>query len=471
MMSLKLVRALRVNSSPVIAFAGAGGKTTAMFQAARQLKSPVIVTATTHLGTWQIPFADKHIAAESPASLKGLELESDGVILVTGNFDEDRTKPIDDQTLNWLHQFCGDHSIPLLIEADGAKQKPLKAWAGHEPPIPSFVDLVVQIAGLAGLGKSLNDEYVHRPEIFSGLSGLNIGESVTPDALTRVLTHAQGGLKNIPTQARRVLVLNHADTPELQATAHGLVPSLLSNFHSVIVSSLKQEKIWAVHEPVAGVILAAGESARYGQPKQLLDWKGKPFVRVAAMTALEAGLSPVIVVTGANAERVESAVIDLDVIIVRNDDWKSGQAGSIKAGISSLTQPPTSTSVATLPPLSAKQDTSPKSKGFRGGREGAAIFLLTDQPQITTSILRALVEKHADGLYPVVAPMVMDRRANPVLFDRVTFDDLLTLKGDVGGRAIFHKHRVEYLPWHDDRLLLDVDTPEMYQRLISDDSL
>jgi CTP:molybdopterin cytidylyltransferase MocA len=67
--------------------------------------------------------------------------------------------------------------------------------------------------------------------------------------------------------------------------------------------------------------------------------------------------------------------------------------------------------------------------------------------------------------------MVMDQRANPVLFDRDTFADLLTLEGDVGGRAIFHKHRVEYLPWHDERLLLDVDTPEMYARLIADDEL
>jgi molybdenum cofactor cytidylyltransferase len=94
---------------------------------------------------------------------------------------------------------------------------------------------------------------------------------------------------------------------------------------------------------------------------------------------------------------------------------------------------------------------------------------LADQPQVTTSVLRALVEKHAQGLYPIVAPMVIDRRANPVLFDRVTFPELSKLEGDVGGRAIFHNHRVEYLPWHDERLLLDVDTPEMYQRLISEE--
>jgi molybdenum cofactor cytidylyltransferase len=81
------------------------------------------------------------------------------------------------------------------------------------------------------------------------------------------------------------------------------------------------------------------------------------------------------------------------------------------------------------------------------------------------------VEKHAEGLYPIIAPMVIDRRANPVMFDRDTFPDLMSIEGDTGGRAIFHKHRIEYLPWHDDRLLLDVDTPEQYQKLISSEDL
>ena len=137
---------------------------------------------------------------------------------------------------------------------------------------------------------------------------------------------------------------------------------------------------------------------------------------------------------------------DLNVSVARNQDWKNGQGSSIREGIKQLTS-------------------------MKDEQVGSAIFLLADQPQVTASVLHVLAEKHAQGLYPVVAPMVMDRRANPVLFDRVTFPDLLLLEGDVGGRAIFHKHRVEYVDWHDERLLLDVDTPEMYQRLISDDTL
>ncbi|MBK7454582.1 MAG: hypothetical protein IPJ46_12955 [Anaerolineales bacterium] len=67
----------------------------------------------------------------------------------------------------------------------------------------------------------------------------------------------------------------------------------------------------------------------------------------------------------------------------------------------------------------------------------------------------------------IVAPLVLEnRRFSSVLFDRVTFHNLLQLEGDIGGRAIFSKYKVEYIPWHDDMLLLDVDNTEDYKRLI-----
>jgi len=465
-MTLSLRRALRVSNFSCVAFTGAGGKTTAIFQLAKQLIPPVIVTATTHLGTGQIKLADKHVTTESPNFESGLS----GVTLITGEPDGDKIKPVTVNVLESARQFCESHPIPLLIEADGSRQKPLKAWAKHEPPIPEFVKQVVQVVGLSGLGKPLDKEHVHRPELFSKLSGLDIGESIVQDPLIKVVTHPEGGLKNIPKSARKVILLNQADTPELQSAARGMSHVLLSSFDSVIVVSLKQEKIFAVHEPVAGIILAAGESSRFGQPKQLLDWKGEPFVRAVAKTAMDAGLSPVIVVTGANAEQVEGAVNDLDVTIIRNNEWRSGQGSSIREGMKALNPPPPS-----LPQIRHENSGSLLEKSgvvFGGGARraegvGACIFLLADQPQVSPSIIRALVEKHAEGLHPIVAPMVIDRRANPVLFDRVTFPDLSALEGDIGGRAIFHKHRVEYLPWHDDILLLDVDTPEQYQRLVS----
>lgn len=441
---MNLIYALRLDQthqSPVICFVGSGGKTTALFQLARQLlaqrskaenRKRVIISASTHLGIWQTSLADHHIIASETE----IQLPSEGVVLVTGEIKEERTKPVEQITLNWLRAKSQENNIPFLIEADGSRQKPLKAPSAHEPPIPEFADIVVHVSGLSGIGKPLNEEQVHRAEIFSQLAKTKRDEPISPQALLRFLTHPQGGLKNIPQKAKRIALLNQADTPELQSIGGGMARELLGAYNAVILGSLQQDNLHLV-ERSAGIILAAGSSSRYGQFKQLLDWNGKPFVRHVTETALHAGLEPVVVVTGFRHADVESHLQDLPVKIVHNLQYEQGQSTSIKTGL------------AALPP-----------------HTGSALFLLSDQPQIPVEVIRALVESHAHERQAILAPLVLEeRRANPVLFDRVTFPNLAQLTGDIGGRGIFDKHTVSYLPWHDDILIFDVDKPEDYERL------
>ncbi len=360
-----------------------------------------------------------------------------GVALITGGKeDDDRTTGVANEVLSKLKTEAKRLNTLLLIEADGARQKLLKAPGAHEPAIPDFVEMVVVVASLAALNKPLTEEHVHRPEIFSKLSGLKIGDSITSEAVIEVLTHPDGGLKNIPPRARRIVLFTQADTPELQAIGGKAASALLAHFDAVVIGTLQHSKFQTI-ERTAGILLAAGPSTRFGRPKQLLDWRGEPFIRVIAKTAIESGLSPIVIVTGANADQIEPAIQDLPVQIIRNREWQSGQASSIRTGVQSL---PSET--------------------------GAAIFLLSDQPQIKPDVIRALAARHSAELFPIVAPLVLrERRANPVLFDRDTFPDLMALEGDVGGRAIFSKHHVEYLPWHDDSLLFDVDRPEDYPHM------
>ena len=448
-----LRKAFRLGAAPRLALVGAGGKTTALFRLASEYPPPVLVTTTTHLGMEQLVLGGRHCLVDGPQALATIEAEWPAqALLLTGPATPDgsRWQGLDAEMMELLRQMAERRGAPLLIEADGSRRLPLKAPGEHEPAIPGFVDGVIVVAGLQGLGKSLDGQTVHRAEIFGQLSGLGQGETITAEALERVLRHPQGGLKNIPAGARRMALLNGADSPELQEQGHALAERLLADYEAAGVVSLggsraergaggqSVARVWAVHERVAGIILAAGAGERMGgQVKLLLPWRGETLVRTVARTALEGGLRPVVVVSGAHADEIEAALSDLPVELAHNPDWRAGQSTSVRVGVEALP-----------------------------GETGAAVFLLGDQPQTPAALVRALRDEHARSLAPVVAPVVGGRRANPVLFDREVFADLRALQGEAGGRQVFERHGVHPLPWDDERQLWDVDTPEDYERLL-----
>lgn len=189
---------------------------------------------------------------------------------------------------------------------------------------------------------------------------------------------------------------------------------------------------------IAAIVLAAGGSTRMGQPKLLLPWQGEALIRWPVKTALKANLSPVIVVTGAYASEITTVLQDLAVNIVHNADWKAGQSTSVRCGI-----------------LSLPEETE------------AVVILLGDQPQLPVSVLQKLVLEYrsSNKSIPIFISSFNKNRRNPVLFDRLVFHDLLNLKGDAGGRAIFSLYPGKYVPVDDPNIFLDIDCPEDYQSL------
>jgi probable selenium-dependent hydroxylase accessory protein YqeC len=215
-----LRHSLSLKNGGVISLVGAGGKTALMFRLARELSSqgdPVLTTTTTKIYTPNrkqssivlISRSAKALAIEARAILKRKPHISAGSQLI--HF-QNKLKGFPPETIDALWQSGAFRWI--IVEADGAAGKPLKAPASHEPVIAQCTKWAIGIAGLEAVGKPLTERWVFRPQMVSKITGLAPGESISESAIADVFVSSDGVLKNIPVQAKRFAFLNQADSQE-----------------------------------------------------------------------------------------------------------------------------------------------------------------------------------------------------------------------------------------------------------------
>lgn len=446
---IELRCALRLErlSRPVVAFAGGGGKSAAMFRLARELAATgrrVVVTTTTRIFEAQIGLNPAWLTADALDRLNDL-LTTHGRVLITGGSDG-RGKAIGLDPAEVDRLAARPDVDAVLVEADGSRMRPFKAPAAHEPVIPSSTTHLVPVVGADVLGQPLDEGHVHRAELVAALADVPLRTPITPEIVAAILTHPQGGVKGRPAGARVVPLVNKADlNPDgAIAVARALLRS--PAIDEVIVGAVRRADAGLrVYGRTAGVILAAGQATRFGRTKQLMPWNGSTLVGHMAQTALAAGLDPVLVVVGHEARRVAAAVAHLPVRIVPNPDYVQGQSTSLRAAVQTLLE-----------------SVSPESPGAN-----AALFLLADQPGVTPAIIAALQEAHRASLAPIVVPRFRGQRGNPVLFDRTLWPELLSIRGDSGGRALFRAHgaAIAAVDFDTPVVVQDIDTLDEYEAL------
>ncbi|MGD8542180.1 MAG: selenium cofactor biosynthesis protein YqeC [Desulfobacteraceae bacterium] len=250
----------------VISLVGAGGKTTLMFRIARELAAAgetVLTTTTTRIYPPEpAQSAQVVIAVEPSAALPQLAPKlrrnrhvtaAAGWIPETGKLAGYPPESVAALRAAGLFRW-------ILVEADGAAGRPLKAPAAHEPVIPACSDWVVAVAGMAAVSRPLDPRRVFRPERFGALAGIAAGQPVTPEAIAAVLLHPAGSLKGCPPAAGRCVFLNQADLPGAADAARAVCAALKRSPHAplqrILIGSAAANGSVAPAEKMAAAVVS-----------------------------------------------------------------------------------------------------------------------------------------------------------------------------------------------------------------------
>ena len=199
-----------------IAVIGAGGKTSAIFQLAREFaerERKVIITTTTRM------YREPGVLAMTLAEAK-MQLEHQSVVIAGIPAENGKIAGLEETQAKELARIADI----ILIEADGSKRLPLKVPAAHEPVLPLGTDQIILVAGLSGIGSKLS-LCCHRWELAVDLLGTSSDHIIIPEDIGRMLR--MGYLEGrIPMETPVNILLNQADSEELRRMGEGIADCL-----------------------------------------------------------------------------------------------------------------------------------------------------------------------------------------------------------------------------------------------------
>ena len=188
-------------------------------------------------------------------------------------------------------------------------------------------------------------------------------------------------------------------------------------------------------KPTAGIILAAGQSTRFGKPKQLLKLNDKYLLEWVLDAALGSRLEKILLILGHKYQEILTALGEKtrhrDLQIINNHHYQGGQSTSLQAGLDQV------------------RDKFP-----------AAMFLLGDQPMLDSETIDALLEQFWISGKDIGVPVFKGKRGNPVIFAKKFYDHMAKISGDIGARNIIRNHleNVEEIEINNPLCFMDIDT-------------
>lgn len=439
-----LAEVFNLKIGDIAAIVGGGGKTSLMFALASQFNGPVISTTTTRIFKKQIEIPPSSFSI-NPAEVKFTDIDAlneklsvYGNCLIYGEIVGEKAQgvPLDFPRLI----LEKSRAEIVVVEADGSRMRPCKAPADHEPAIPDGTTLVIPTIGIDAFGHRVVNA-AHRPELVAKITKLSLEDVLTATTLATVLTHPEGGLKNVPDDARVVALINKVESEDQLQAARDIASLVLKEerIENVVLGSLHSvDQIMEIHRRVAAVVLAAGISDRMGSTKQLLPWGERTVLGQTLVNLQSSGINDIMAVVGHQANMVRAEASKHGIPAIFNPDYEAGEMLSSLQIV--LKQLPSNIS--------------------------AIIVVLADQPMVSPGIIDLLLERYWQGNADLIAPVYEGQRGNPVLIGRRFFQELLDLEPGLAPRHILQRHPVELVlvETNSPVVLQDLDRPEDYER-------
>ena len=383
---------LRLPEHAVVSVVGAGGKTSLIFAWARELASAgknVVITTTTHM-------------------YRPERMEEDGIRIVVSD-DPERPDKVSAPPAEVLDSLR-DTADVVLIEADGSRRMPLKWPADREPVIPDYTDVTVCVAGLSALGRRTAD-VVYNAE---GLPDVLKRETADMNLIHAIVSSRDGGQKGVRGDFR--VFMNQVDDDiDRLAAAYRM---------QQIFAVMGIQSAWGTlmpEEPKIAVILeAAGNSTRFGSNKLLhiMD-DGRPMIASIFDAVRPLDVYKKILVT--QYDDIAEMAAGFDVVM--NDRPDLGISRSMQLGLAAA------------------------------GDADAYMFCVCDQPGLSTSTIKKLIEAYKKGTAGIVSLAWQGKMCNPKIFSSRYREELMRLSGDTGGRQIIAAHK-------DDLLLIEAESED-----------
>lgn len=188
------------------------------------------------------------------------------------------------------------------------------------------------------------------------------------------------------------------------------------------------------------LLLAAGESSRLGEPKQLLNFDGKMLLQHFIDISINSLAESVILILGAYGQTIQNKLDAQKIHVVHNLNWKDGLSSSISVG------------------LNCALELNPQTE--------AVVLVLCDQPYLTTAILNEIINKHINSDKPIVNCQYSYTNGPPTLFHKRMFSHLRDLESSHGAKSVVSKFIQEVASIEFPNGHIDIDTRTDYTNFI-----